>query len=164
MLARDCTNVIGIMKKNVRKKNATATMSLRIVRKTKGIARFSQYTSRGSGAHSVSHIVGFLDCWVCAQTAAAHRVLKETNAAGMIDLELLVTFSLSTDIWQLRKQIIKHILPDYTICIQTNWWSVGRLRKKNKKKITFKMLIPCNKVGFRNLNQMIGRLWCMQAV
>jgi hypothetical protein len=26
------------------------------------MAKFSQYTSRGSGAHSVNHKVGFLDC------------------------------------------------------------------------------------------------------
>lgn len=61
MFARDCTNAIGIMKKKVRKKNATAIISLLIVSETYGIARFSQQTSRGSGAHSVNHVVGFLD-------------------------------------------------------------------------------------------------------
>lgn len=62
IFARDCTNAMGIMKKKVRKKKATAMMSLRILSETYGIARLSQYISRGSGAHSVNHIVGFLDC------------------------------------------------------------------------------------------------------
>lgn len=62
MLASDCTNAMGIMKKNVMKKKATATISLLIVSDTYGIAMLSQYTSRGSGAHSVNHIVGFLVC------------------------------------------------------------------------------------------------------
>lgn len=83
------------MKKKVRKKNATATICLLIVRETNGIARFRQYTSRGSGAHSVNHRVGFLVCCVCAQTAAAQRVLKDTNAAGKIYFELLTIFSRS---------------------------------------------------------------------
>ena len=98
MFARDCTNAMGIMKKKARKKNATAITSLLSVSETNGIARLSQYTSRGSGAHPVNHIVGFLDCCVCAQTAAPHRVLKETNAAGMIDLGLLTILSLSKEI------------------------------------------------------------------
>jgi hypothetical protein len=98
MFARDCTNAMGIMKKKVRKKNATAITSLLSVSETNGIARLSQYTSRGSGAHPVNHIVGFLDCCVCAQTAAPHRVLKETNAAGMIDLGLFTILSLSKEI------------------------------------------------------------------
>lgn len=84
MFANDCTKAIGIMKKKVRKNNATAMINLRIVSSKKGIARLGQYTSRGSGAHSVSQIVGLLDCCVCAQTAAPHRLLKETNAAGII--------------------------------------------------------------------------------
>lgn len=99
ILARDWTNVIGIMKKNVRKKKATPIMSFLIVSETYGIARFSQYTSRGSGAHSVSHKVGFLDCCVCAQTAAAHRVLKETNATGMIAFASFLTLSRSSSIY-----------------------------------------------------------------
>lgn len=101
MLASDCTNAMGIMKKNVRKKKATATISLLIVSETYGIAMLSQYTSRGSGAHSVNQMVGFLDCWVCAQTAAPQRDRKETKAAGIIDLELCMTFSLSNSIWKL---------------------------------------------------------------
>nr|GMC77161.1 hypothetical protein Iba_chr03eCG8030 [Ipomoea batatas] len=98
MLARDCTKAMGIMKKKVRKKNAMPTTSFLIASETYGIARLSQYTSRGSGAHSVSQMVGFRDCCVCAQTAAAHRVLKETNAAGTIYLLLLIMFILSVDI------------------------------------------------------------------
>lgn len=62
MFASDCTKAIGIMKKKVRKKNATATISLLIESETYGIAKLAQYTSRGSGAQSVNHIVGFLDC------------------------------------------------------------------------------------------------------
>lgn len=62
MLARDCTNAMGIMKQKVRKKNATLQISLLIASETYGIGRLRQYTSRGSGAHSVNHIVGFLDC------------------------------------------------------------------------------------------------------
>lgn len=61
-LANDCTIAMGIMKKKVRKKNATPIISLLTVSETYGIARFGQYTSRGSGAHSVNQIVGFLDC------------------------------------------------------------------------------------------------------
>jgi hypothetical protein len=62
IVARDCTKVMGIMKKKVKKKNATATISLLTVRETYGIAKFFQNTSRGSGAHSVNQRVGFLDC------------------------------------------------------------------------------------------------------
>lgn len=62
MLARDCTNAIGIMKKKVREKNATPIISFLIASETYGIARLSQYISRGSGAHSVNHMVGFLLC------------------------------------------------------------------------------------------------------
>ena len=40
--ARDCTNVMGIMKKKVRKKNATPIISLLTVSETYGIARFFQ--------------------------------------------------------------------------------------------------------------------------
>ena len=74
-------------------------MSLLIASETNGIARLSQYTSRGSGAHSVNQMVGFLDCWVCAQTAAPHRDLKETKAAGMIELGSFIVLSISSDIW-----------------------------------------------------------------
>ena len=42
MLARDCTNVMGIMKKKVRKKNATPIISLLTVSETYGMARFFQ--------------------------------------------------------------------------------------------------------------------------
>jgi hypothetical protein len=69
-----------------------------------GMAKFCQYTSRGSGAHSVNHKVGFLDCWVCAQTAAPHRVLNETNAAGMIDFGSFNTLVLSSSIWIITKR------------------------------------------------------------
>ena len=96
MLARACTDAIGIMKKKVRKKNATAMISLLTASETYGIARFCQYTSCGSGAHSVNHEVGFLDCWVWAQTAAPHRDLKETNAAGIMDFGSFFTLSLSS--------------------------------------------------------------------
>lgn len=99
MLASDWTNVIGIMKKKVRKKNATATISLLMVSERYGIARLFQYTSRGSGAQSVSHMVGFLDCWVCAQTAAAHLVLNETNATGIMYFGSFVIFKFSAHIW-----------------------------------------------------------------
>lgn len=97
-LARVWTNAMGIIKKKVRKKNATAVINLLTVRETYGIGKFRQYTSRGSGAHSVNQSVGFLVCWVCAQTAAAHLVLNETNAAGMMALGSFVTFSLSSTI------------------------------------------------------------------
>lgn len=99
MLASDCTMAIGTMKKNVRKKNATDIISLRTLRWTYGIARLGQYTSRGSGAQSVNQIVGFLVWCVCAQTAAPHRVLKETKAAGMIDFGSCSALSLSSAIW-----------------------------------------------------------------
>ena len=99
MLASVCTKAIGIMKKKVRKKNATVIISLRTLRWTYGIAKFGQYTSRGSGAHSVNQIVGFLVCWVCAQTAAPHRVLKETKAAGITHLGSCSTLSRSSAIW-----------------------------------------------------------------
>lgn len=62
MLAKDWTIAIGIMKKKVRKKKATPMISLLTESETYGIARFCQYTSRGSGAHSVNHKVGFLVC------------------------------------------------------------------------------------------------------
>lgn len=62
IFARDCTNAIGITKKKVRKKKATPLMSLLIASETYGIDRLSQYISRGSGALSVNHIVGFLIC------------------------------------------------------------------------------------------------------
>lgn len=42
IFARDCTNAMGIMKKKVRKKYATAMMSLLIASETNGIARLSQ--------------------------------------------------------------------------------------------------------------------------
>lgn len=42
MLARDCTNAMGIMKKKVRKKNATPMISLLTASETYGIARFCQ--------------------------------------------------------------------------------------------------------------------------
>lgn len=64
MVARDCTNAIGMMKKKVRKKNATLIANLLIVKETYGTARFGQNTSRGSGAHSVNHSVGFRVCVV----------------------------------------------------------------------------------------------------
>jgi hypothetical protein len=99
-LARDCTIAMGIMKKKVKKKNATAITSLLTERETYGMARFGQYTSRGSGAHSVNQIVGFLDCWVWAQTAVPQRVLKETNAAGMIEFGSSAILSLSAVIWR----------------------------------------------------------------
>jgi hypothetical protein len=50
------------MKKKARKKNETPIISLLTESDTYGMARFGQYTSRGSGAHSVNHKVGFLDC------------------------------------------------------------------------------------------------------
>lgn len=100
MLARPWTDATGIMKKKVRKKKATAIMSLLTVNETYGIARLSQYTSRGSGAHSVNHKVGFLDCCVCAATAADHRDLKETNAAGMRALGSFFTLSFSSAIYK----------------------------------------------------------------
>lgn len=84
MVARVCTNAIGMMKKKVRKKKATLIANLLIVKETYGTARFAQNTSRGSGAHSVNHSVGFRVCVVWAQTAAAQRVLKDTKDAGMI--------------------------------------------------------------------------------
>lgn len=62
MVARDCTIVIGIMKKNVRKKNATFIISLLMASETYGIAKFCQYTSRGSGAQFVNHKVGSMVC------------------------------------------------------------------------------------------------------
>ena len=102
MLANDWTKAMGIMKKNVRKKKATAIISLLIVSETYGIAMLSQYTSRGSGAHSVNHTVGFLDCCVCAQTAAPQRVRKETKAAGIIYLGFFITLSFSNSIWKCR--------------------------------------------------------------
>lgn len=55
-----------------------------MVKETKGIARFFQYTSLGSGAQFVNQRVGFLLCVVCAQTEAPHRELKDTKAAGII--------------------------------------------------------------------------------
>lgn len=42
ILARDCTNAIGIMKKKVRKKSATAIRNLLIVSSTKGMERLDQ--------------------------------------------------------------------------------------------------------------------------
>lgn len=57
-LARDCTKAIGIMKQKIRKKSAMVVSSLLIESSTYGIARLSQNTSLGSGAHSVNHIVG----------------------------------------------------------------------------------------------------------
>lgn len=63
-VARDCTNAIGMMKKKVRKKKATFITKFLTVKETYGIARFGQYTSRGSAAHSVSHSVGFRVCVV----------------------------------------------------------------------------------------------------
>lgn len=42
MLARDCTNNIGNIKKKVRKKNETATISLLKVSLKNGIERFCQ--------------------------------------------------------------------------------------------------------------------------
>lgn len=95
IFAKDCTKAIGIIKKKVRKNNATAMINRRTVREKNGIERLGQYTSRGSGAHSVSQIVGLLDCCVCAQTAAPHRVLKETNAAGIIAFWSFIILSLS---------------------------------------------------------------------
>lgn len=62
IFARDCTNAMGIMKKKVRKKKATATISLLTESETYGIDRLSQHMSQGSGAHSVNHSVGFLVC------------------------------------------------------------------------------------------------------
>ena len=62
--AKDWTIAIGIMKKKVRKKKATVTISLLTESSTKGIARLAQKTSRGSGAHSVNHTVGLLVCCV----------------------------------------------------------------------------------------------------
>jgi hypothetical protein len=98
ILARACTDAIGIMKKKVSKRNATPIISLLTLSDMYGMAKFCQYTSRGSGAHSVNHKVGFLDCWVCAHTAAPHRVLNETNAAGMIDFGSFNTLVLSSSI------------------------------------------------------------------
>ena len=99
MLARDWTNAIGIIKKKIRKNRPTAISNLRIVSSKYGIARLSQKTSRGSGAQSVNQIVGSFDCWVWAQTAAPHRVLNETNAAGTIALGSIITLSLSASSW-----------------------------------------------------------------
>lgn len=96
MLARDWTSAIGIIKKKVRKNKATAMSNLRMLRSKYGMARFSQKTSRGSGAHSVSQIVGLLVCWVWAHTAAAHRVLNETKAAGITAFGLFMILSLSS--------------------------------------------------------------------
>lgn len=42
ILASDCTNAMGIMKKNVRKKKATAIISLLIESEKYGIAMLSQ--------------------------------------------------------------------------------------------------------------------------
>ena len=98
ILASACTDAIGIMKKKVRKKKATPIISLLTLSDMYGMAKFCQYTSRGSGAHSVNHKVGFLDCWVCAHTAAPHRVLNETNAAGIIDFGSFKTLFVSSSI------------------------------------------------------------------
>lgn len=109
MFASDCTKAIGMMKKKVRKKKATAIRSFRIVNETYGIARFFQYTSRGSGAHSVNHRVGFRACCVWAQTAAPQRVLNDTKAAGMIALGLFTTSSFSSAICKFYKTFIKYV-------------------------------------------------------
>lgn len=42
MLAKDCTIAMGIIKKKVRKKNATPIISLLTVSETYGMARFFQ--------------------------------------------------------------------------------------------------------------------------
>lgn len=57
-------SLIGMMKKKVRKKKATFITNLLTVKETYGIARFGQYISRGSAAHSVNHSVGFRVCVV----------------------------------------------------------------------------------------------------
>lgn len=63
-----------------------------MVKETNGMAKFRQYTSRGSGAQSVSQSVGFLLCWVCAQTDAPQRELNERKATGKIELESFIIF------------------------------------------------------------------------
>jgi len=62
-----------------------------MLKETNGMAKFRQYTSRGSGAQSVSQSVGFLLCWVCAQTDAPQRELNERKATGKIALGSFIT-------------------------------------------------------------------------
>lgn len=58
----------------------TTTFPIHLLRKD--AEKKGQYVSRGSGARSVSHSVGFAPCWICKTTAAPIRDLKDTNAAG----------------------------------------------------------------------------------
>ncbi|KAL4580475.1 hypothetical protein LXL04_016669 [Taraxacum kok-saghyz] len=118
MFASDWTNAMGIMKKKVREKKATAIRSFRTVMETYGIARFCQNTSRGSGAHSVNHRVGFRACCVCAQTAAPQRVLNDTKAAGMIAFGWLqvAIIAVLTSIWKTRNGVVfdkKKVVVDF---------------------------------------------------
>lgn len=48
----------------------------------KGIAKFFQSTSLGSGAISVTHIIGLDVCWDWAAKAAPQRDLNVTKATG----------------------------------------------------------------------------------
>lgn len=80
-----------------------------MVKETNGIAKFRQYMSRGSGAQSVSQSVGFLLCWVCAQTDAPQRDLNERKATGKIDLGSLIIFWRSNVICTIQVKVPQEI-------------------------------------------------------
>lgn len=67
----------------MRKIDATKTMNLEIHICVKDVEKKGQYTSRGSGASSVTHSVGLSDCGILMQLAAPNRDLKQTKAAGI---------------------------------------------------------------------------------
>jgi hypothetical protein len=67
----------------MRKMVATKTMNLEIHLCVKDVENEGQYTSRGSGAGSVTHSIGLSDCGMPMQLAAPNLVLKQTKAAGI---------------------------------------------------------------------------------
>ncbi|KAG6545846.1 hypothetical protein Mapa_012807 [Marchantia paleacea] len=83
MVPTPCTAAFGMVYKIVVRNTRTPTNICRIHSWEKETERFGQYTSLGSGAHSVTHNMGFSACWLCAATAAPRLFLKVTIAAGI---------------------------------------------------------------------------------
>lgn len=80
-LVRPCTTKTGIRNKIERVIHATRTVSLDIHLWMNDEEKKGQLTSSGSGASSVIHSMGLVDCCKWIAIAAPHRDLKDTNAA-----------------------------------------------------------------------------------
>ena len=80
-LARPCTIATGMRNRITTATYATIANDAETHLFIKDEENNGQCTSRGSGALSVTHSVGFVPCWMCKATAAVSLDLNDTKAA-----------------------------------------------------------------------------------